>query len=51
MGGRITFLSSFLPPGDSDEPSRSDFVPHEVPDGLGGRDPLGVLGWKQEDLL
>ncbi|OWK50177.1 hypothetical protein RLOC_00013714 [Lonchura striata] len=37
-------------PGHSDEPPRPDLVPDEVPDGLGGRDPLGVLGWKQENL-
>lgn len=44
-------LYLFLSPGHSDEPSRPDFVPHEVPDGLGGWDPLRVLGWKQEDLF
>lgn len=50
--GRAIFLFSFsLSPGHSDEPSRSDPVPHEVSHGLGRWDPLGVLGWKQEDLF
>lgn len=51
MAAAIPLFPRFLSAGHSDEPSRSDFVPHEVSDGFGGWDPLGVLGGKQEDLL